>query len=458
MRKRFQQAKVAFEDKLVRIALKGFALPTFAALVMLYYADVSVYFKLLLTIVMLTAIFFTLLSLHQSVTFQLRTSTNLVEAMTSGDYNMRANNKELKGALADFNELLNTLASRLSEQSLVTREKQILLSKITDQIDVAVVAVNDKRHITLMNPAAERLFKQRFEDRQGWPITSLGLQNLVDATQQENLNKVSELEIGDNKRKMYVRTDTYFELGIPHYLIFITDIQHILRDEERMAWQRLLRVLSHEINNSLTPIASIAETLGQLVNTQNSDQTIASPQLQVSMKEGLSVISERAHALNHFIQDYQQLTRLPTPTKTVFELAPFVHQICQLFDGCNITLPDQDISLYADRDQLQQVLINVFKNAHEANVAADNDASPIDVKWVTNESTITIYVTDQGQGIHNPENLFVPFYTTKQQGSGIGLILCRQIIMNHGGEFTLTNTANGGARASIQLPLISQVS
>lgn len=455
MLKNFQHAKTAFEDKLVRIALKGFMLPTIAALVMLFYADVSVYFKLLLLILIFTTIFITLLSIRQTVTFQLRTSTNLVEAMTSGDYGMRANNKDVKGALADFNELLNTLASRLSEQSLITREKQILLSKITDQIDVAVVAVNDQRHITLMNPAAERLFKQRFEDRQGWPITSLGLQNLVAATQQENLNKVSELEIGDNKRKMYVRTDTFFELGIPHYLIFITDIQHILRDEERVAWQRLLRVLSHEINNSLTPIASIAETLHQLVKTQEDDPEVGSPQLSASMKEGLSVISERAHALNLFIQDYQQLTRVPSPTKSVFKLTPLVQQICQLFDSCHISIPEQDVSLYADRDQLQQVLINVFKNANEANISAGNTASPIHVNWVTSDTTLTIHVTDKGQGIHNTENLFVPFYTTKQHGSGIGLILCRQIILNHGGEFTLANAPQGGARASIQLPLIS---
>ena len=131
MLKNFQHAKTAFEDKLVRIALKGFMLPTIAALVMLFYADVSIYFKLLLLILIFTIIFITLLSIRQTVTFQLRTSTNLVEAMTSGDYGMRANNKDVKGALADFNELLNTLASRLSEQSLITREKQILLSKIT---------------------------------------------------------------------------------------------------------------------------------------------------------------------------------------------------------------------------------------------------------------------------------------------------------------------------------------
>ena len=457
MRARLQQTKIAFEDKLVRLTLKGFTLPIVVVLVLLYHAEVSAYFKWLLGILILASVSFTLLAVRQLVTFQLRTSTNLVEAMTSGDYSLRANNKNIKGALADFNNLLNQLAARLSEQSLITREKQILLSKITDQIDVAVVAVDDNRHITLMNPAAERLFQQRFEDRQGWPIASLGLQNLVDATQQENLNKVSEFEIGENKRKVYVRTDTYFELGIPHYLIFITDIQHILRDEERLAWQRLLRVLSHEINNSLTPIASIAETLNQLVDTRESSEGADTSQLQVSMQEGLSVISERAHALNHFIQDYQQLSRLPSPAKTVFELGTLVQQICHLFEGCSISVPETELSIYADRDQLQQVLINVFKNAHEANIAAQCTESKIDVEWVTSRNSITIHITDQGQGIHNPENLFVPFYTTKQQGSGIGLILSRQIALNHGGDFTLSNHKAGGARASLHLPLITQV-
>ena len=126
-----------------------------------------------------------------------------------------------------------------------------------------------------------------------------------------------------------------------------------------------------------------------------------------------------------------------------------------MFDSCHISIPEQDVSLYADRDQLQQVLINVFKNANEANISAGNTASPIHVNWVTSDTTLTIHVTDKGQGIHNTENLFVPFYTTKQHGSGIGLILCRQIILNHGGEFTLANAPQAGARASIQLPLIS---
>jgi signal transduction histidine kinase len=138
----------------------------------------------------------------------------------------------------------------------------------------------------------------------------------------------------------------------------------------------------------------------------------------------------------------------------VFELRPFLHQISQLFDDCEITIPEQEHAIYADRDQLQQVLINVFKNAHEANLAMNTTASHIRVDWINNDTTITIRVTDQGQGISNPENLFVPFYTTKQQGSGIGLILCRQIVVNHGGEFALNNTPEGGARASIQLPLL----
>ncbi|MBF7074531.1 GHKL domain-containing protein [Glaciecola sp. MH2013] len=451
----YSKTLIAFEDRLVRIALIGCALPLFLSGGFVLLSDLSIYLKILLVFFLLVSVGFAAFSIRQHVIFQLRTSTNLVEAMTSGDYSLRANNKHVDGALSDFNQLLNQLAGKLAEQSLITREKQILLTKITDQIDVAVVSCDDKHNISLMNPAAETLFKRRFDELEGWPIKHLGLQNIVSDV---SFKALKAFEIGQDKRKVYVHTDAYFEFGKKHTLIFISDIQHILRDEERQAWQRLLRVLSHEINNSLAPIASISETLAHIV-TKHDDSEGFNPEKLENLNEGLAVISERAHSLNHFIQDYQQLARLPEPNKSMIQVRPFIEGIIALFKGSEFSYPDVDIEVYADAEQLQQVFVNLIKNAEEANASKvqSQGLSLINLHWQQDSELASFTLEDRGKGITNLNNLFIPFYTTKKNGSGIGLSLSRQIAMNHHGDLSLQNIKNQdgiivGARARLTLP------
>jgi nitrogen fixation/metabolism regulation signal transduction histidine kinase len=457
IKEKLSSTKSTFEDRLVKIALVGSMVPTVVSFFFIATSELSIYLRMLLIFVICVVVAYAAFIIRQQVIFQLRTSTNLVEAMTSGDYSLRANNKHVRGALSDFNQLLNKLAVSLSTQSLISRERQILLSKVTDQIDVAIVAADQHNNISLMNPAAERLFQKQFSSIQGWPIYNIGLQDVA----KQSLNKVTEFEIDHAKRKVYVRTDTYFELGEKHCLIFITDIHHLLRDEERLAWQKLLRVLSHEINNSLTPIASISETLSQ-VTLQEANANRLSSQAKQNLSEGLAVITERAHSLNHFIQEYQQLSRLPLPNKTIFQLLPFTQQIVQLFDNENIILPSSDIGIYADSEQLQQVMVNLLKNAREANYAKSKSASlSITIDWQVKDQFVSISISDQGAGINNADNLFVPFYSTKKHGSGIGLSLSRQIALNHGGDLRLSDYSDNdtnnivGAQAVLSLPLLS---
>ncbi|MDT0596312.1 sensor histidine kinase [Glaciecola petra] len=471
MKNKFAQTKVAFEDKLVHIALFGCLLPTILSITFILLSDMSVYLKVLLIFLLLVVVAYAAFTIHQQVIFQLRTSTNLVESMTLGDYSLRANNKQIKGALSDFNKLLNNLAERLAQQNLITREQQILLGKVTSQIDVAIVAVDHNNNISLMNPAAERLFNKKFSELEAWPIENLGLQNVI----KQATSKVTEFEINQSQRKVYVRADTYFELGKQQHLIFITDIQNLLRDEERLAWQRLLRVLSHEINNSLTPIASISETLSHILHVQtkstpdnDKSRSIDTDNYQL-LAEGLQVITERAHSLNRFIQDYQQLTKLPAPVKTVFAIRPFILQICQLFETTQVHLLSDDIDVFADREQLQQVFVNLLKNAEEANLANKKnkekaESSEVAIVWFVEHAMVHVHVYDKGNGIKNHENLFVPFYTTKPKGSGIGLSLSQQIALNHSGDLSLTNVHEGdsllkimpdfrGAKATFIIPI-----
>jgi len=364
---RVKWRELLFEDKLLRVAIIISLIPTFAFFTLLYFVEISVNLKILIVFFTLIGEIYGAFFIRNKVVKQLQTSTNLMESMIAGDYSMRARAHNIDGALGEFSQLINSLAKTLNQHRLVTREHQILLGKVTDQIDVAIVALNSEEKITLMNPAAEKLFQCRFEQRQGAPIKELGLQDIS----QGEFRKVVEFELKPYKKKVYLHTDEYFDHGVKHQLIFITDIQHLLQEEERQAWQRLLRVLSHEINNSLAPIASISETLSKLVvqNTQcdenNKNESINDDLIQ-SLTMGLGVIKERSHSLNEFIQQYQELYKLPKPNKVIFSVTSLLNSCIGLFHNSNIQLEGLDINAYADLNQLQQVVVNLLKNAQDA--------------------------------------------------------------------------------------------
>lgn len=436
----------AHENKLLYLALFIGLVPTVCLFVALFFLSFSVAAKVLLMFFLLIMVIYGAFAIRQKVVFQLRTSTNLMESMSYGDHSVRARESSADGVLGEYNHMFNKLSVSLAEQRLHSKEHQILLNKVITQIDVAVIAVDDKSGITLMNPNAEKLFRCRFEEVENWPVSRLGLQNVVAGEHR----KVVEFEIEHGKKKVYIYTDEYYEKGVKHKLVFITDIQHILRDEEYLVWQKLLRVLSHEINNSLAPIASISETLARLLK-QPVDAEHFEQELKADVQEGLSVITERSNSLNNFIKRYQELTKLPLPDKKLFNLAVLIKAIVALFHENTISSSGPDLMVYGDEDQIQQVLVNLVKNAVQA-IAKDSE-SALAITWDKYDNDVNIKVVDQGTGISNLDNIFVPFYTTKEEGSGIGLVLSRQIVNNHGGDLTLANrTDRQGVEATIILP------
>ncbi|MCW8832600.1 MAG: histidine kinase, partial [Colwellia sp.] len=318
---------VSFENKLFCRILLIALLPTSLLFYLLYSYDLSWFIKVMLAFLLLAVIFYGAYSIKQQILNHFRASTNLLEAVISGDYSMRTNHQEGDGGLEELNRLLNKLADTLAEQCLTSKEKQILLHKVIAQIDVAIIAVNNVNCVSLMNPAAEKLFNCRFEEMENWPIKALGLHDVMS----KECRKIVEFEIKEHKKKVFLHTDEYFEKGIRQQLIFITDIQKLLREEERQAWQKLLRVLSHEINNSLAPIASISETLLQLLSTPDALDKVNN-ELGDDLTEGLAVITERSNSLNQFIQRYQQLTKLPLPNKALFDVAKLMRAITLLFE------------------------------------------------------------------------------------------------------------------------------
>lgn len=437
--------KRSFELELTKVCALVCLCPTLLVVVLLYLAEISFYLKLILLIFLLTFVALGLLIVWRNLTNQLRATTNIVETLITGDTCMRPNSTTNSGALAELNQAITLAVDQLTEQRLVSKEHHLALAKVLEHIDVAVLCFDENNIVTLANPKAKQLLNKDQNDIIGLSAKTIGISKSVLSTKQQKLVELSTLQLN---KKVYIQTDSYQLYGKSYTLLFINDVQQILQNEERAAWQRLLRVLSHEINNSLAPIASIGESLTSMIMHSQHEEN------QQDLIDGLTIMTKRALSLNSFIKEYQSLAKLPAPQKTLFSLASLVNEQASLFSEItpNIT-SSEDIDVFADREQLSQVLVNLLKNAIQA--GKDDKKTIVDISWLVNQNTMQLFVSDYGAGILNPDNLFVPFYTTKKSGSGIGLVVSRQIMFNHGGDLTLRNKETPpGAVAMLSLPII----
>jgi signal transduction histidine kinase len=240
---------------------------------------------------------------------------------------------------------------------------------------------------------------------------------------------------------------TFREGGLPHQLLVVTDLTRPLREEELKAWQRLVRVLGHELNNSLAPIKSIAGSLETLLarNPRPEDW-------EEDMQRGLAVIAARSEALSRFMSAYARLARLPQPTLAPVKIGDLIRRVVGLETRLRPELtPGPEVTIQADSDQLEQLLINILRNATDASLETGGG---VWVGWSQNHANLVVWIRDEGPGLSNTSNLFVPFFTTKPGGSGIGLVLSRQIAEAHGGSLSLQNAAHGpGCEARLTLPI-----
>lgn len=425
------------EADLLRLSLLLAGLPLLVLLVLLWHAPWYWADKLLLALPLLLWLVVLISRLQQRVLQVLCASNTLLESISNGEAELRMG--PATGVLAEHYRLLNQFARQVSSQRLISTEQQLLLQKVSQHIAVGIIATDHDQRILLMNPAASRLFQTTADKWRGWPLAQLGLQDALSIT----APRLVRLQLGQHHKQVYLVTEQYLHQGKPHYLVFITDVQQLLYDEERQAWQKLLRVLSHEVNNSLTPICAISQGLHKQLQRTAPDPAL--------LQEGLLVINERAQGLNQFMKSYQQLSRLPAPDKQQVALRTLISTVCRLFPQ-TIEARGPDVQLFADPVQLQQVLVNLITNAVEASLSASSPL--VAIGWQPEAQMLVLTITDRGCGIQNPDNLFVPFYSTKADGSGIGLVLSRQIARNHGGDLQLMNNADGpGAQSRLLLPL-----
>ncbi len=410
-------------DKFVLLLAALLALPSTAvALILLFSASYSREIRWSLVLMLFIAWLVGGSVLRAQVIRPLQTLSNMVASIREGDFSFRVRSRVREDSLSDLTFELNALADRLQHENVSSLEATALLKKVLMEIDVAVFTF----------------------DRTG---DELGLSRFLDASSPQTV----EMTFPGKHGRWSVSHTAFRENGVPHQLLIISDMSRALREEERQAWQRLIRVLGHELNNSLAPIKSIAGTLSSLAARSG-----LAPDINEDMQQGLQVIENRVESLARFMQAYTQLARMPAPSRRQIEIDALVRRTAPLERRLPVAVIEGPPAIVdADPDQLEQLLINLIRNAADASLDPSlKSPGAVSVGWSVGPHVVEIFVCDEGPGLLNGDNIFVPFFTTKTGGSGIGLILSRQIAEAHGGTLQLANRKDrSGCEATLSLPL-----
>jgi two-component system nitrogen regulation sensor histidine kinase NtrY len=418
--------------------------------------------KLILITVELIACLIIAASLREHIVRPLQTLANVVGALREEDYSFRARLAVPNDALGELSLEVNTLADLLAQHRTGAMEATTLLQRVVEEVGIPIFAFDPSEALVLVNTAGESLLQQSSPRVIGKTAVELGLKTCLTC---EN-DTLVPLRFHTDARWL-VRRSSFRQQGVPHTLVILSDVSRALREEERRAWQRLIRVLGHELNNSLAPIKSIAGSL----NARLAATGLQTDEQQ-DFERGLTIIEARAASLNRFLQAYRQLAQMPPPVLQKFSLPPLVTRIAGLETRVEVkVVPGPDVTVMADPDQLEQMLINLLRNAAEAMLepSASGEKSngsrnplvgefekQVVCGWKLTDKDVILTIEDSGPGLMNPSNTFVPFYTTKPGGSGIGLVLSRQVAEGHGGSLELSNRDHQrGCIVKVRLPRVN---
>lgn len=411
-----------------------------------------IYAKVALSLGLLAWTLWVSKALMLNVRRPLQTLLNVLSAIRHGDYafRVRTHSSLTEDALEALGHEMNALSELLLTQRTLAMEATALLDRVMLEMDVAIFIFDEQQKLRLINRAGRSLVSTLLgaknpmttENGLGWTAEDLGLVSCLETPGV----RMQTLELPNNSARLDIRSQRFRQEGREHHLLILSDITRNLREEERLAWQRLIRVMGHEINNSLSPIQSLSDSLQKLITQQHEDW-------QDDTRQGLAIIKSRAQALGRFMESYTRLARLEDPKTQQVKAGELCRKLAALEQRRPIHIPDApELHFMADPDQLEQALINLLCNAVEA---MQDEPGMIHLSYCAEVDQILFCVEDEGPGLPQSGNLFVPFFTTKPKGSGIGLVLSRQIAEKHGGSLHLENRSPKGARALLRLPLKS---
>jgi two-component system nitrogen regulation sensor histidine kinase NtrY len=383
-------------------------------------------------------------AVQERVIRPLQTLSNLLAAVGEADYSTRARGARPDDALGLAYWEVNRLTETLRARRLESVEAEALLSRVIAEIHAAIFAFDGGGVLRLVNRAGEALLGRQAATLMGCAAADLGLATYLEGADE----RMEEVVFPGKAGRWEIRRRQFRQGGRPHDLLVINDLSAVLREEERQAWRRLVRVLSHEINNSLAPIKSIAESLRGVLDREGRGRSDS----DADFARGLAIIADRSESLRRFMASYARLARLPPPSFAAVRVDELARRVAGLERRRPVTVREGPaVVIRADRDQVEQLLINLIANAVDAAQETDGDVT---VSWSVGGAAVEIRVDDGGPGLPDAANLFVPFFTTKPGGSGIGLVLSRQIAEAHEGSLVVENRADRtGCTARLRLPL-----
>ena len=439
------RSRITYETRVLVAALLAGLPGTLIAVVLLWTGDYSL--KVAWTFTLFGLVFWLTFAfgLRDKVVRPLQTLSNLLGALLEGDYSIRSRVGRNTDALGLAMLEVNALGRTLREQRFTALEATALLRTVMEEIDVAIFAFDDDEKLRLANAAAERLLDMPAERMRGRTAAQLGIADLLSAGSEQ---RTVDRPFAGGRGRWEIRRSSFLQGGQTHDLLVVSDVTKALREEELLAWQRLIRVLSHEINNSLAPIKSIAHSLREQL--QRSPRP---PDVLDDLERGLDVIAGRSDGLARFMGQYARLARLPAPRRALLDVDAWVRRVIRLETRMDVELvAGPPVTIHADGDQLDQLLINLVNNAVDAALETGGNVSVTGV--TTSAGELIVRVIDEGPGLSDTANLFVPFFTTKPRGSGIGLALSRQIAEHPGGALTLVDRRERrGAVAVLRIPI-----
>ena len=421
-----------YEQRIVRIALLAIVPLAVTSFALAFRADLSLAARLTIAVLAIASVILGSAVLHAELVYPLRTLSNLITALREEDFSLRPRDATPDDAFGELLRDVDALRESMQEQKLAAVEATALLRAVLSEIDAALFAFDEESRLRLVNRAGERLLAKPASRLLGATATEIGLAELLDDDAPEAIDRA----FAGGSGRWSIRRSRFRQEGRPHRLLLVADISRALREEELQAWQRLVRVLGHELNNSLTPIKSISTSLADLLQ-----QEPLPDDWRDDVHGGLRIVAARAEALTRFLRGYAQLARLPRPVRAPVDLGALVRRTAALETRVTVRVEEGPaIVVDADADQLEQLLINVLKNAAEASMETGGGVT---ARWLRRGGAACVEIVDEGLGLSGSANLFVPFFTTKPAGSGIGLVLSRQIAEAHGGTFALANRKDG---------------